>query len=249
MNIDYQELVNADVQHRNDARQEERGSDAGEWHPSSLTGCPRRSVYDFKGYDKTDETEIRSLRIMDKGTDLHEEVQAMVIRHVLLNGGQPSDYTIEVKVEHAGIKGSCDGILYGEVHEYKSIGPNGKKFLYPKPYGRRDGTNIPQPKPEHLKQARIYQRCLQAMGVWVKPTVTIVYFDRDDGSVLQFQRDAWLDVEWYEFLAEIGELEDHAYSGTLPPRLPFEEKKGETVKNWECGYCPFATRCWEVDAE
>ena len=240
----YQELIDKDILARDAERQSERGSDAGEWHPSSLTGCPRKAVYDFKGYEPSDPKDIRNIRIMDRGTEIHQEVQGMMIRETLLAGLQPSDYRIEVKVDTHGIKGSVDAILQGEVQEYKSISPQGKKFMKPKPFGKDGPGNEPQPKPEHVKQARIYQRCLKEMGEEVTDFVRIVYFDRDDWSVLEFVEPAWDDIEWYEFLSEIGELEDHVEDGTLPGRMPLDSKGN---KFWLCRYCDYRTRCWEID--
>jgi hypothetical protein len=250
----YQDLVDEEIQARNDARQAERGSDKGEWHPSSLTGCQRAAVYDYTGTERTDEPEIRNIRIMDRGTSIHEEVQAMVVRSCIRRGLSPHEaFLVEVKVDHAGIKGSCDGLLKTgtkwEVQEYKSISPTGKKFMHPKPFGKRGPGNEPEPKPEHVKQARIYQRCLKGQGFDVTDTIRIVYFDRDDYSVWEFEVEAWLDVEWYEFLGEIADLEDHVQADTLPYRMPMTEKKGRLERNWQCGYCPFATRCWNVDKE
>jgi len=244
----YQELIDNYISERYDKHQEERGSDAGEWHPSSLTGCPRAAVYDFEGYDETNETEMRSKRIMDRGTEVHEFIQGAVIRDIIAKGGQPSDFLPEVKVNFAGIKGSCDGLLkvdrdLYEVQEYKSIGPNGKKYLYPKPYGKRGPTNIPQAKPEHVKQARIYHHCLSRMGYALTDHVRIVYIDRDDWSVLEFEVPAWTEDEWYIFLAELGELEDHVEEGTLPDR-PEEYERDK----FPCNFCNFNTRCWEQDA-
>jgi hypothetical protein len=243
----YQELIDNYIQKRYDKHQEERGSDKGEWHPSSLTGCPRAAVYDYKGYEESDPTEMRSMRIMDRGTEVHEFIQAMVTESIIAKEGQPSDFLPEVKVDHAGIKGSCDGLLkvdgdLYEVQEYKSIGPNGKKYLYPKPYGKRGPGNVPQAKPEHIKQARIYHRGLKAMGYAVTDWCTIVYIDRDDWSVLEFRVNAWSDVEWYEFLAEIADLEDNVHEGTLPDR-PAEYERTK----FPCSYCNFNTRCWEND--
>lgn len=229
----YQELVDADIRHLNDERQAERGSDAGEWHPSGLTDCARKAVYAYKGYEPSDEKDFRSIRIMSRGTDIHEYIQDLLLADAANTDGM--EFLPEVKVDTHGIKGSCDGLLRydegepWEVQEFKSISPNGKRFLKG------------QPKPEHVKQARIYQRGLKEMGYNVKDTICIAYFDRDDFSVAEFRVDAWLDAEWYEFLGEVAELEDHVMEGTLPDRMPIVKGK----KYWLCGYCEYATRCWE----
>lgn len=225
----YQELIDADVREVNDARQAERGSDTGEWHPSGLVDCARKAVYSYTGTPPSDVKDMRSIRIMNQGTNIHEWVQALV------TVAEP-DFLPEVKVDHAGLKGSCDGLLpvgdgFYEVQEYKSISPNALRYM--------KGA-----KPEHIKQARIYHRCLRAMGYLLTDTIRIVYVNRDDHSVTEYEVDAWLDVEWYEFLAEIADLEDHVHEGTLPDRMPLDPKG---KKYWLCNYCEFATRCWEED--
>ena len=232
----YQEIIDYAIQEANDLRQEDRGSDAGEWHPSSLSGCARAAVYDYLGTEESDPTSIRSIRIMQRGTEMHEYVQGLV----------PS-LEAEVDVDYAGINGSCDGLLpvgedengiIWEVQEYKSIGSTGVKFMHPKPFGKRGPGNLPQPKPEHVKQARIYHGALRAMGKNLSNIIRIVYFNRDDWEVLEFEVPAWTDDEWHEFLAEIADLEEHAESGTLPPRLPERDK-------FPCSYCNYRTTCWE----
>lgn len=239
----YQELIDADIELANDARQQDRGSDAGEWHPSGLD-CLRKAVYTYKGYEPSDGTETRSIRIMQRGTEMHEYAQGLMI--ALAKRDNDIDFIPEVKVNSHGIVGSCDGILKvedgpWEVQEYKSISPQGKKFLYPKPYGKHGPGNVPKAKPEHVKQARIYQRCLKEMGMDMSPSIRIVYFDRDDWSVLEFKVQEWLDVEWYEFLGEIAEAEDHVADGTLPERLDVG------IEKYPCMFCPFRTRCYEED--
>lgn len=235
----YQELVDAFIGARNDARQAERGSDVGEWHPSSLSGCPRAAVYDFKGYAKSDPKEMRNIRIMDRGTEVHEVLQKWMMYEL-----GPDLYMPEVKIDTHGIKGSADAILKDgdvwELQEYKSISPMGKRYMS-------------GPKPEHVKQARIYHRCLMEQGYEMSSTIRIVYVDRDDWSVDEYDVDAWLDVEWYEFLGEVADLEDHVMEGTLPPRMPLEyDPKGKRPpkKYWLCEkFCDYRTRCWEEDGE
>ena len=176
---------------------------------------------------------------MQRGTEMHDYVQDKV-----------PGLTPEVKVDWGGIKGSCDGLLLVgededgplyEVQEYKSIGSNGAKFLYPKPYGKKGPGNTPVPKEEHVKQARIYRECLREMGYNVTTTIRIVYFNRDDWEVLEFEVPAWTEGEWRSFLDELADLEAHALDGTLPQRPPYDREK------FPCSYCNYRTRCWETD--
>ena len=202
----YQDLINEAIRARDDLRQADRGSDAGEWHPSSLANdCKRQAVYSYTGEPVTNGRQDRNIRIMDRGTEIHEEVQAMVIRSILAKGGQPSDFLAEVKVDAFGIKGSSDGLLavadgveddeHGggltvpvyELQEYKSISTVGLKYLKPKPFGKPGPLNAAKPKPEHVKQARIYYACLQEQG-YLLDGIRIVYIDRDDWSVTEIGR-------------------------------------------------------------
>lgn len=228
----YQDIIDGFIQTRDAKRQEERGSDAGEWHPSSLTGCLRQAVYSYTGEPVSDAKAVRNIRIMDRGTEMHEVIQAETIRHILSNGGAPSDYQVEVPVRYAGIHGSSDALLkvdedesgpLYELQEYKSISPMGKKFMKG------------EPKPEHVMQARIYHACLRAMGWNLTDTIRIVYLDRDDWSVVEYIADAWLDVEFHDFLGTIATLEDHVEEGTLPDRMPDDY--------WLCRYCDYRTTC------
>ena len=223
----------------------------GFWHPSSMTGCERQAVYEQTKTEKTDETDIRSTRIMANGTRMHEEIQAMLM-------AKHPGFLPEVRVEGlGGIWGHCDGLLpvadgqedgetgpvvvpVYELQEFKSIGPNGKKFMKPKPYGKESPTNRPVPKPEHVKQARIYYACLEEMG-YLLDNIRISYFDRDDWSVLEFEVEPWTDDELMSFIIELESLKMHSKYGTLPAR--------KDPDFWLCRYCPFRTRCWKQDKE
>lgn len=251
----YQDLINEAIRARDDLRQADRGSDAGEWHPSSLANdCKRQAVYSYIGEPVSNDRQDRNIRIMDRGTEIHEEVQAMVIRSILAKGGQPSDFLAEVKVDAFGIKGSSDGLLavadgrhYDEVgnpedglqpvyelQEYKSISTVGLKYLKPKPFGKPGPLNAAKPKPEHVKQARIYYGCLETQG-YLLDGIRIVYIDRDDWSVTEFEVEPWDDIEFGTFLTEMDVLNSHVEEGTLPERMPDDY--------WLCKYCPYFTTC------
>jgi len=237
----YQALIDAAVQERSDAHNEKRGSDTGEWHPSSMTECLRQAVYSYRGEPVTNPSQMRNLRIMDRGTEVHEVIQD------LMHDRYPG-FESEIKVNALGVKGSCDGLLpigegfpynYGneiddvdqmqpvyELQEYKSISPMGKRYL--------NG-----PKEGHVKQARIYYAALEDRG-YLLDGIRIVYFDRDDWSVIEFEVEPWT-VEGVEsFKDELEDLQAHADEGTLPA------KKRPDSKNkmfWLCRYCPYADTC------
>ena len=207
----------------------------GLYHPSSLTGCDRQAVYERTGTEKTDDTQVRNIRIMARGTQMHSEVQEMM-------AAKFPGYLPEVKLRWGMVTGTCDGLLpvadglqagvmttMYELHEYKSIGPLGKKYK---------GA---MPKPEHIMQARIYHAALLDMGYMLDQLIRIVYFDRDDWSVNEYEVAPWTTEEVEDFLAHLENLEDHAQNGTLPDR--------KAPDYWLCRYCPFRTRCWNQDGE
>lgn len=228
----YQQLIDNVISARDHERQEERGSDSGEWHPSGLTGCARQAVYSYTGVPVSDQKDVRSIRIMDNGTRMHEEIQAA------LTAAVPGTL-LEVKVDFGGVKGSCDALmpvgdgveadadaglkpLY-ELQEYKSISPNGKRFLKG------------EPKPEHAQQARIYHWALTGMGYMLDDVIRIVYMDRDDWSIKEYLIDPFTSEQAEAFEAFIAVLDNHVEEETLPERMPDDF--------WLCRYCDFRTIC------
>lgn len=238
----YQELVDSIWMER----YEDRPPD-GKLHPSSLSNCERQAVYNARGEAVTDPTEMRSIRIMGRGTQMHEEIQAQLLKKY-------PGTLLEVDVEWGPISGSADALVpvsdgrhydesgnpedglqpVYELQEFKSISPTGKKFLYPKPHGKRGPGNAPKPKPEHVKQARIYYLFLEEQG-YLLDGIRITYFDRDDYSTLELEVDPWDDHEAEEFLDNLATLEEHLVDGTLPPQMPDDF--------WLCRYCEYRTTC------
>lgn len=217
------------------ALKEEREPD-GFFHPSSLTGCARQAVYERTGTPKTDATDVRNVRIMARGTDMHEEIQGLMLQEF-------PGFLAEVPVEYGLVRGSCDGLLpmgdgvtlaesltapVYELQEFKSISPIAKKFK---------GS---LPKPEHVMQARIYAWGLENTGYLIDG-IRISYFDRDDWSVQEYEVQPWTDEEALVFENQLDDLEWHAQEGSLPER----KEQGY----WLCRYCSFRTRCWEQDGD
>lgn len=225
----YQKIIDKAIKRRDEIRQAGRGSDAGEWHPSGMTGCLRQAVYSYRGEPESDERDVRSIRIMDRGTEMHEFIQRALI-------DQYPGTLLEVRVEHAGVVGHCDalvpvadGIGSGteltptyELQEFKSIGPIGKRYM-------KGG-----PKPEHAQQARIYYWALQRMG-FLLDGIRIVYMDRDDWSILEYFVDPWDEQEERDFEGLLDDLNAHVEEGTLPDRMPDDY--------WLCRYCQYRTTC------
>jgi hypothetical protein len=241
----YQELINDRLRRIHAEQQKERGSDAGEWHPSSLTGCERAATYSYIGEPKSDETTTQSMVVMQRGTELHEVIQSEMARRVLAAGGAPSSYLVEVKVEYGGISGSCDALLavadgyrvegdddgdeqgHGlelepvyEVQEYKSI----KSLHFVKNF----------PKEDHVMQARIYAWGLKKMG-YLLDGIRIVYLERETFKVIEHFVQTWTDEEELAFEDTIENLDHHVAEGTLPDQMPDDY--------WLCRYCDWRTTC------
>jgi len=184
---------------------------------------------------------------MSRGTEVHEIVQG------LMHDKYPG-FLSEVKVAGYGIKGSCDGLLpvgegfadtgqinaaliqpTYELQEYKSISTKGAMFLKPKPYGKVTDLNFLSPKPEHVKQARIYYMLLQTMG-YLMDGIRIIYIDRDDLRVhLEIEVDPWGDIMSGTFLTEVDILNTHVEENTMPEQMPDDY--------WLCRYCNWRTLC------
>lgn len=234
-------------------RQEDRPPD-GFFHPSSLSGCARMTVYEVTGTEPSDEKDVRSIRIMGEGTDMHADIQAEMAKRF-------PGFLAEVKVDCLDIRGSVDGLLpvsdgvsgaaerwveehktippyellspVYELQEYKSGGDYKIKML------KRKGA----PDPQHVKQTQMYYWALGKMG-YLLDGIRIVYFARDDWSVLEFEVEPWDEAECRSFEGELGLLRLRVEDGTLPDRL---DQKGDMA--WLCRYCDFRTRCFKVDRE
>lgn len=237
----YQKLIDAKILERDEARQADRGSDEGEWHPSGLFNCERQAVYNYLGTPVTDGREIRNVRIMDRGTEVHAQVQEWLLE------AHPNAL-VEVPVRYGGVHGSCDALLpisdgfcidcdnlpscphdpemlepVYEVQEYKSESPMARRYRKNKP------------KDDHVRQARTYAECLAKQGYLIAG-IRIIYIDRDDWSVNEYEVPEWTPEEAErELWSRIARLEQHVMEGSLPARMPDDF--------WLCRYCPYFTTC------
>ena len=239
----YQTIVNDMFLARNKDREPD-----GFLHPSSLAGCERQAVYVARGEPVSNDKDIRNIRIMGNGTAIHEIIQDATIK------AYPGTL-VELDVNWGPIRGSADALLpvatevlphdetypafVYELQEYKSISPNGKRFLQP---SRGNGPKHPPrsggAKPEHIYQARTYYWGLSNQG-FLLDGIRIVYIDRDDWSVLEFEIEPWTALEVVEFEATLDSLQDHIEEGTLPDRKP--------DGFWLCDYCDFRKTCKGIE--
>lgn len=239
----YQDLIDGILRARHQREQEERGSDAGEWHPSSLTGCERAAVYSFTGTPASNETTPRSMAVLQAGTDIHDLIQKELVERF------GKGFLPEVKLEYMGVHGSSDGLLavadgyrdeffdeagvlvetetvepVYEVQEFKTI----KSLHFVKNF----------PKPEHMMQARIYAWAASHSGYLIDG-IRIVYIERETKLVIEHFIQPWDEEEEKTFEDTLANLNMHVEEGTLPDQMPDDY--------WLCRYCDWRTLCKGVE--
>lgn len=233
-----------------DSLHEERAPD-GYWHPSSISGCLRQAVYEYRGTAKTNPRDPRSQRVLRVGHVFHDFVQTAIEKTGLVDV-----FYREVKFTHEGLrlKGSVDGLVQyssgeWEVLEFKTINSNAFR------YATRDPDSMP--KPAHVIQVTAYLKALRecggidADGNVVPPLgdrltqARVAYVSKDDLRVEEYDV-LWSPVLEADLLSRLAIVESAGHNGPLPDRLPLvsDKKTGKPTRSWECGYCPFQDHCW-----
>jgi len=220
----------------------------GYFHPSSVSGCDRQAVYEVSGTDRTDLPDVRNIRIMGTGTDMHERIQDRLVQ------AHPGTL-IEVKVEWEQIRGSVDAIVpIGDGYPYNYGHPEDDVDVLMPVYELQEfksGGNWKMreaqkgPDPQHVKQARIYYAGLDHMG-FLMDGIRIVYFGREDWQVIEHEVEPWTDEQVVTFLASLDNMLLHVEEWSLPDRLPLDSKGN---RFWLCRYCNFRSRCWDLDGD
>lgn len=227
-----------------EALEEPREPD-GLWHPSSLGGCDRKSLYEVNGVTKSDPLNARTKRIFRVGHIMHQFVQDAIAADPTVLRFFP-----EIKIDHPelGVTGHSDGLIQyvngeWEVLEFKTIKSTAFRFK---------GS---LPKADHVTQLRLYIKALREVGgiaaiggtqVTIAPlgdALTrgrVVYVSKDDIQIGEFSI-FWSDAADREITDKIAQLETFRQSETLPDRLPMKDGK----RHYLCGYCSYQTTCWE----
>lgn len=214
----------------------------GKWHPSSISGCARQAVYNFRGIPRTDERDPKSKRILRIGHILHQFAQDAVMAEV---GSTIKAFYAEVKIDipELNITGSVDGVLElidgtWLVLEFKTISANGLKYAKE------------LPKPEHVVQVSCYIHALREHGsadAGIPPlgdklrSCIVAYVEKQDLLIAEYT------VEWNEelredLIARAAELNWYETGDELPDRIAADTKKGG--RHWLCNYCDWRTLCW-----
>lgn len=241
----YQDFINQ--MFIDDPNNEDRGGDF-KLHPSAISTCERNAIYIARGETPTNERDVRFTRIMGTGTDYHIKLQTYLQERF-------PDALMEYKVEWGPIKGHADILMpigdvaddldeglepVYELADFKTISPNGKRYIQGTKKkllksGKWNKHREAAPKPEHVKQVRIYYLGLQRMGVKLTDLLRIVYIDRDDWSTVEFEVEPWTEEEGEAYLENMAVLEAHLFDGTLPDKEPDDY--------WLCDLCAFRTLC------
>lgn len=218
----------------------------GAYHPSSMYGCDRKTMYEVRGVEPTDPTDAKAKRRFYIGHRLHEAVQRALESHVTI-GDAFFEFLVDAPpyntLGHGDAIIEIDGLYY--LVEVKSI--------------KKMGVKMGLPKEDHVKQAVTYWWCVQKYGFtienwegnteYIGPTplagIIMLYVEKEDLNIYQYnlEPEDWWDVLVPETVARLDTFREDELS--LPPRLPRNPKTGK--KHWLCGYCPFATKCWKVD--
>jgi CRISPR/Cas system-associated exonuclease Cas4 (RecB family) len=216
----------------------------GKWHPSSLYGCDRKALYEIRATVPSDERDPSSKRALRQGHIYHEFIQEAVAN----TAGLPVYDEVKIYSPDLNLTGSVDGVIMlspdeAQVLEYKTTKAWGFKKL--------DG-----PKEDHIGQTKAYVYCLRKYGgirrdgEVIPPlgdklkSVRFAYICKDDFAIKEYVLQ--YDPSWDEEVeSRVGALASFQETGKLPERLTGSGGK----RNWLCGYCPFETRCWEVEED
>lgn len=223
----------------------------GMMHPSSISGCQRKAIYELRGVSHSDPRSPKQNRILYIGTAFHEIVQAAVKATPLVAEVHTE---VRILVPELNLTGSADQLLVfedgtAETQEFKTI----KEWAFKK---------LTEPKDDHLEQVKAYLFALRSFGgvsddgVVIPPLgdrlrgARFTYIEKQTFDVKEFL------VEWNpawetEIRARLDNLERFvADPESLPSRLPMSDKgKKSWMCDWGWGRCEYFTRCWEQDGE
>lgn len=220
----------------------------GLWHPSSISGCHRKAIYEIRQTEPTDPLNAAQRRNFHIGHTWHERFQSAVAASPYV-----AEVYTEVKVlgEELGITGAGDQVVLfvdgsAELEEFKTIAEWGFKRLK-------------EPKSDHLEQTKPYVYLLREYGgvdqdgKQVPPLgdrlnrVRFTYIEKQRLDTREFVVE-W-QPEWEQDIRDrIASLDAYrADPISLPPRMAMNGNKKSWMCDWGWGRCPFYTRCWDLD--
>lgn len=209
-----------------------------------MFSCDRQAVYVRRGAEKTDPRSGRSRRTLYLGSLLHALVQDALSEYADLDAPLGTEVVTEVKIDvpEWEFRSSADGLV---------IMPDGKAFLIEYKTVSEYGFKKTLPQEPHVGQVTAYGWALRNYGSgesFVSPLgdkltrACIVYINKSNLDM----KLCWLDLNDEtdrKIEDKITDLSTFVKHDLLPDRLP-----GTYVKrDWLCGYCEYATRCWDQD--
>lgn len=249
----------------------------GKYHPSGMFSCARKTIYELRGTQETDPRDERSHRVLFVGSRWHEIVQAAVESHGGADEVYtevPVDVP-ELNITGHADQLVRLGDRW-ELQEFKSISSRGFSFLKgaAKPehveqasvylWGLRNrGASVPNrntpggyhlhpPSTDRIPNTSGGCSCGKFAYSEIPPLgdkldrIRFVYISKDDLRIEELLVFWTPDMERQikERIAYLDKYRNDPVGLSLPPRLPVDAKG---KRNWLCNYCPFATRCWDVD--
>lgn len=224
----------------------------GMWHPSSISGCARKAVYEMRQVQPTNPLTAKQKRVFFIGHLLHEKMQAAMAASPHVS----EIYTeVQVRIPELGVGGAADQVVVlvsddgtAELLEFKSI----------KEWGWKKLTG---PKEDHLEQIKPYFIALREYGGVdqdgkVLPPlgdklrrVRFAYIEKATLDIKEYTVE-W-DPEWvHDVQSKVAILDEYRDDSlSLPPRLPASGGKKDYRCDWGWGKCAFFDRCWNTDGE
>lgn len=225
------------------ASQEKPRVPDGTWHPSAIFGCLRQATYAARSTPESDPKQPRDKRVLRIGHIFHEFVQEAIAKYP----GVTAYCELDIAIPVLKVTGSLDVLVEFEDGRYELIE---LKTINSKAFAYHD-----LPKEDHVKQVSAYMMALREVGAadqFISPLhddlqrARIVYISKDDLRIEEFTV-IHSESREVEIAERIAVLESHRAAGTLPDRLPdtVDSKTGKPRHDWRCGYCVWATTCWE----
>lgn len=233
------ESIDAYVERRQSIREPD-----GLWHASSMFSCDRQAVYVRIGAEKTNPRSARSSRTLYLGSLLHALVQDALREYVEIDAALGTQVYTEVKLDvpEWEFRSSADGLV---------ILPKGRAFLIEYKTTSEYGFKKSLPQQAHTGQVCAYGWALRKYGSQeslIAPLgdnldrACIVYINKSNLDT----RLCWLDLNADTDAAiekKMTDLSLFVKHDLLPDRLAGTYEK----RDWLCGYCEYATRCWDTD--
>jgi hypothetical protein len=240
---------------------------SGKWSPSSFGGCYRKQFWNRKDEPKSNPPDARTLRVFAAGQLFHDFIQNIIIKGLCIRcGGSGRDYQKagvnqelaecqcqrclgtgkgigdgwekEVLIECDDVKGFADLVGENEVTDIKSQHSRSFWWMTKKDF------NIREEKYSNWLQVGYYARELG------KKFMRLVFVSKDDLCIEEYVQP--LDEYWlHELKFELENLRKFWELTVLPPALPRckpkIDKKTKEVSYWECEYCNWKDKCFEIE--